>query len=988
MKYTNLKFYSEFSLTKGIIKSKKLIKLSKKLFKSLCLMDHNTISGAIDFFENSKKYKIKPILGCEIKTKNKFLNRKITGNLSIIVKNKNGYKQLCKLIKKKEKNLKKIIKNKDIIILSGGFNGIYTKIINNYKLIYYLTKKIKQKNKNFYIEIQRFNKNSIKETKKLIKLSKETNTKLVATHPIRFIKKKDFEIFKARNCILEKKNIYEKTYMKKYKNNFLINFKKNFKDIKESITNANKIANKCKFKFNKKIKTNIFNKKKREKFKKELKIIFKKFNKNKIKKKKKILKYKKRFKKELKIINDMNYIDYFIIVKELTKWANKNNILYGPGRGSCASSLISYILKITKIDPIKYKLYFERFLNINKKSMPDFDIDFCKKKRKQIIKHLKKKYGNSKVTKIITFGKFSIRNSIKDSGRIIGINYKYVNKISEKINKIIKNKNNKKITNIKEIIKIKTFKKKYIKNKNFRKLINIAIKIDGYIRNYGIHAGGIIITKKKYINYFPSIKIKKENVSQFNKISSEKLGFIKIDILGLNTLTVISDILKKSKANINFNKINTKNKKVFELIRKGNNICIFQLENDNLNYYIKKIKPNCFNDIINIISLYRPGPINLINEYCKNNYENKFLNKKSINILKETRGIIIFQEQLIKLLKINTKYNINEADLLRTKLLKNNKKEINKIKKEFYKKCKNKTKYKKELFNIIKEFSGYSFNKAHAVSYAYITFIMAWLKSYFKCKFFISNLNFFYRNRKKLENIYSNCFNNKIYISKPNINKNKTNFEYINKKKIEFGMISIKSIGKKAIKHIIKIRKRKRFENLIDFCKRTKRKIINKKNIIILIYCGFFEKIEGCRKNTIKKFKKIVKNEFITKKEFKNQKTFKYINILKKEEKNKENTIKNIKIEKKYLGFIIKNMKNLKIKKNFKNKGIQIGFKKFNKKYYKLKIEKEYIKKQFYLINKKKIIKKKELLLFNYKNKKYKNKYLNIITKIKYIKNE
>ncbi|MGX7582495.1 DNA polymerase III subunit alpha [Candidatus Vidania fulgoroideorum] len=879
----NLKFYSEYSLEYGSLKIKELLKYCiKEKYKYICITDRFNISGSYEFFNIFYKAKIKPIIGCEIHVKISFGKILCYGNLTLIAQNNKGYVEICKILSyrklqiKKYINIKKILKFKNIFILSGGYGGIYTSIIKKFSFCLLITNIIKKFNKNFYIEIQRFNDDSFKESNILINLSKKSNIPLVATHPIRYLKKKDNILHFYKYCILKK--IYLSQIKKSIFENFYFLTKKEFiskfKDIKISIKNSNFISKKCLFKFNTKRK-NLFLKKKNfyKKIKKLLNKKIKKFDKN----KKNI--YEKRFSYEYKIIKKKKFINYFIIVSDFVNWAKKKKIQVGPGRGSCSSSLISFLLNITEIDPISNKLIFERFLNVKKNSMPDFDIDFCKQKRKHVLEYVKNKYNKKKVIKLVTFGKFSFKNSFKDSGRILGYNYSYLNNLSNNIHF------KKKYKNLKEILNDKNIILKYKNDKRFIKIIKISIKIDGFIRNIGIHAGGIVITKKKFFNYFPIYYLKRENdiVSQFNKYDIEKLGFLKFDFLGLNTLTILKYLIKITNINFSFLNLDYNDKKTFDLIKKGNTTGVFQLENENLKKYLKILKPQKFSEIVNIVSLYRPGPVSLINDYCNKSF------KINLNILKETRGLIIFQEQLIKIIEKEYKIEINTADFYRTILAKGNQNEISELKKNIIKKYKNNKKimYKKiELFNYIKKFSGYCFNKAHAVSYSTLTYSMAWFKANYKENFFLSNFNFCFKNNKKLENLYKDCIDNNILFLPPDINYSEKFFikySIFKKTKIITGFFFIKNIGKNAIHEIIYERKKNGFfKNFPNFLYRIKKKIVNSRIIKNLIYSGCFDNID-IREKIINDFyynKNNINQLILIKKKIK-----KKINIFQKEKK-------------------------------------------------------------------------------------------------------
>ncbi|MGX7582777.1 DNA polymerase III subunit alpha [Candidatus Vidania fulgoroideorum] len=939
----NFKIYTEYSLEKGSVKINKLFKEVKKIgYKNLIITDFNNISGSLEFFEKFKNKKFNILLGCDIETYCNFKSKRIKGNLTIIVKNCLGYKNLCKIIsKKKIVPYKKIYKLKGINILSSSNKGLLTnclKKINN-------KNKVFKKIKNIILEINIFDKKSYKTSKYIYDIAKKKKIKILCLHPVRFIKKKNFEIFKYKNFIIKKKFLNEDNkYIKKYKNQYLIDkkhYKKFYCKFNENFYNIFK-KNKYNFDYKKK-KLKFFKKniKKKYFFKKSIKIFKKKkifFNNN-------YKKYYERFLKELKIIYKMGFSNYFFIVRDFIKWSKKKKIIVGPGRGSSSGSLVAYVFGITEIDPIKYGLYFERFLNYKKKSIPDFDIDFCKEKRNDVINYLKKKYGIKKVFNIVTFGKFSFKNSIRDSGRILGYGYNYVDKLSKIFNNI---KDYKEF--IKFIKKKSNIPNEYRNDIRFYKIINITVKISGYIRNIGKHAGGVIITNKKYYNFMPLYYNNNDKVfiTQFDKFSIQKLGFIKFDFLCLNTLSLLNNIIKKLKINFSFFSLDFNNKNTFDLIKKGNTTGVFQLESYQMKKYLRIIKPNSFNDIVNIISLYRPGPICLINDYCIYKGD-KYLSKFK-KILFETRGILIFQEQLMKILKKGYNFNMYEADIIRSCICKGKKKDIKIARSLFLKKN-----IKNKDFEFFKKYSGYSFNKAHAVSYSYITYYMAWLKSNYKEVFYICSLNYSFKNKKKIKLLYKDMIYNKIYFCKPHINKSK-NFFSIKKKKIYIGFVFIKGIGINVGDEIIKERNQKDYKNFFDFYFRINKSIVNKRVIYSLIFSGCFDCFNKNKFFLISEYENYKKNYNSFKNIFNNQ-----ITVLKKKEiknsflNNKNNFLLE---EKNSLDLIITNLKDLAVKKfpiilgkKFFS-GILIEKKKINN-YFFLFIESNYLITNRFYINEK-----------------------------------
>ncbi|MGX7577012.1 DNA polymerase III subunit alpha [Candidatus Vidania fulgoroideorum] len=823
MKFCNFKNYSEYSIEFGINKIKDLISLNlKENNKFVSIADRNNISGSIELFSNN----IKPIIGVEILLKDKSLGE---GYITLIVKDKNGYNNLCILLNKAWNNLLKLnsifISKEDLLnfkkglfIISGGEYSFGRGIFfdNEISTLKKKINKLSPIGNNLFIEIQRFNKKSIEESEKLIYLSYISNVPVVATHPTLFLKKKDFFICKSKYCIENK--IYYKNFNNEISDNqyFYSNSKiaKIFKDIPISIENTILLAKKCNFIFDKKKKFIKFYKKKN--FEKKIFLIAKKKKLDKI--------YLKRLRYELSVIKKKNFSNFFLIVADLIEWAKKKKIGVGPGRGSSSGSLISFLLNITEVDPIKHNLIFERFLNIENNNFPDFDIDFCPKERYKVIKYLRSKYNS--VYNIVTFGRYGTKLSIRDSGRILGYNFISINKIA---NLFIDKKS------ISENLKKNNLLAKKIER--FSNILKIANALEGKIKNLSIHAGGVIISDSD--NLLPIFNFKKNltTTTQFDKYNIENMGFLKFDILGLKTLSIINKIKEFINEDISFKNLNFNDKSVFSLINEADTIGVFQLESYGIRKAIKKIKVDNFQDLVAVIALFRPGPIKLIDEYKKRKFSKKvfYFNDKIKNILEETYGLAIYQEQIIKIIKECTNYNLGEAENIRRSLSK----KFN-LKNQFLKNIKCEYKSKKNLiFSIVKRFSKYSFNKSHAVSYAYITFCMAFLKKYFFIEFIICSINCSINDEKKIFNFYKDLKKKNIILYPPDINKSDL---YLEKKdKLFFPFLAIKGGSEKVSLLIIKERLKRKYDDFYDFFHRIDRKIVTKSFMKSLIYSGCFD---------------------------------------------------------------------------------------------------------------------------------------------------
>lgn len=881
LKFVHFRMYTEYSIYKSILRLKEIIsEIKKDDQKSVCISDENNIFNCPRFYKECFKNKIKPLIGCSLN----FKIKKKSYNIILVSKNYNGYINISKLLSKSNIYNKSYIEfewfkgilNKGLFIILNineiNINKNFFKILKDFKKI----KKI-FKNK-VYIEIQK-----IKNYKKILKISNLLKLPLLATNPISFLNKDDFQAYNAKIFM------YNKDYNKKklLKNHYFYKQKKMikiFKKIPSSIKNTYELSKKCNLELNfNKLKLPFF------KLKKNLSnnsyfinLLFKKLKKN--IKKKNYKDYKKRLINELCVIIKMNLCDYFLIVKDFIKWSKKKNIQVGPGRGSSNGSLVSFLLNITELDPIKYNLLFERFLNIEKISIPDFDVDFCQKDREKVTEYIKKKYGINFVSQIITFNRINLKSSIKDIGKFLNFNYDFINEI----NKLISFNYN---LNILETLKKnKNFYNKYKNNKKLKILINLNNKLEGLLKNISVHAGGIIISPNKIFYYSPILIHNNIILNNYFKDDLEELGILKFDFLGLITLSIIKNTLKKIKKRINFSKIKLNNKLCYNNFKNANTIGVFQLESLGIRKVLKILKPDNFENIIAVISLYRPGPIKLIKEFClrkQNKKKINYIDSKIKDFLKETYGIIIYQEQIMQIVRVIANYTLNDADNLRKIISKKKHSDMIKEEKNFVEKSlKNNISYKKSLyiFKIIKEFVNYGFNKSHAAAYALLSYKTMWLKSYYGDYFMSSNMSYYYNDNEKLNLIIKDSITNNLYILPLNINLSTKNFSVIENsknKKIRYGFKGVLGLGFNIIKNILKVRKLKPFKNFLDFYNRVDKRIVNYKSIELLISSGAFDNLNYNRSNLIKKL-----NILST------------INLIK--EKIKVNIIKNLYLNKNY----------------------------------------------------------------------------------------
>ncbi|MGK2897015.1 MAG: DNA polymerase III subunit alpha [Candidatus Makana argininalis] len=882
-KFVHLRVHSDHSMIDGIIKIDHLIKKVVNLnMASIAITDFSNLCGLIKFYIAAYTSGIKPIIGVDILIYNNILENEIS-ELTILALNNTGYKNLISMISDSYKNgynitgplitQELLIKyNEGLILISGAKNGDLGKCIirNNLSNI---KKCLSFYNKYFlnryYIELIRTNRNNEEYYISLaINLSKRYGLPLVATNDVRFIKKSHFEVHKIRVAINKGITIKEYELLNNYSSEQYIKSQEEmlqlFSDIPESLINTVEIAKRCNvtiklgqyylpsFKKNHISNKNYLISCAKNGLNNRLLTIFPE-KKERYKQK---INYQKRLKSELDIINKMKFASYFLIVMEFIKWAKSNNIPVGPGRGSGAGSLVAYALNITDINPINFGLLFERFLNPERISMPDFDIDFCMEKRDKVIDHVLFKYGKDYVSQIITFGTMTAKAVIKDVGRVLGHSYSFVNKIS----KLIPNDYGINIKN--SLIKSHKLKLMYDNNEEIKILINMAQKLEGTIRNFGKHAGGVIISPSKITDFSPIYcdPDGKNIITQFDKDDIESIGLVKFDFLGLRTLTVIhktllilnSVRLNKKLKPIKLKHINLNDKKIYNMLKKSETTAIFQLESRGMKDLIKRLKPDCFEDIIALVALFRPGPLQsgMVEKFISRKHgrekifypDKKWQHNSLKSILHTTYGVILYQEQVMKIAQILAGYTLEQSDILRIAMGKKKKNEMYK-QRYFFKKGSIKnginSKLSMKIFDILEKFSSYGFNKSHSAAYALITYQTLWLKTYFPSEFLSSVMTSDIDNTEKIVEIVQECLRIGIKILPPNINISEYNFTVNKFGNIIYGIGAIKGIGKNTVDLIINSRnKNGKFLGIFDLCSRLDIKKINKNILEKLIFSG------------------------------------------------------------------------------------------------------------------------------------------------------
>ncbi|MBD1172130.1 DNA polymerase III subunit alpha [Pelagibacterales bacterium SAG-MED05] len=891
--FNNIKIHTQYSICEGAIKIDELANYCKlNKIKAIGLADSYNLCGALEFAEKISKVGTQPIIGTQIN----LLSDNQIGKITLYATSEKGYKNLTKLSSLsylRNKNSHDpccevddlILNNEDLILLTGNYNNFFGKLFYANKTKYFekTIEKLKSSFKDrLYIEIQRHAESQESNYENyLFKISSLYELPLIAGQEVYYLDSGMAEAHDALICIGEKQFIGDQNRFRYSNQHYLKKsdeLKKLYEDIPEALENNYSFPLRFNFKpkKSKPILPSISDDKNispnhelMEQAKRGLNVrlnnfIYKKTKEKSLDKIKKI--YEDRLIHELDIINSMDYSSYFLIVSDYIKWAKKSSIPVGPGRGSGAGSLVAYSLDITDIDPIEFDLIFERFLNPDRISMPDFDIDFCEEQRDKVFEYLKSKYKDG-VAHIITFGKLKARMALRDVGRVLGLSYGHVDKIC----KMVPFDPSRPLTLQESIDREPRFKEEIKNNKKVEKLIDLSLKLEGLNRNMATHAAGVVIAGNKLAEQFPLYVDQSSNLilpsTQYDMYSSENAGLVKFDLLGLKTLTVINKTLKRlklKKKDLDISKINLEDEKVYNLLSTGETTGLFQLESTGMREAIKQMKPNRFDDIIALVALYRPGPMSNIPIYndCKNKIKTPdYIHPTLEKILKPTYGIIIYQEQVMQIAQTLAGFTAGEADILRRAMGKKKKAELDKQKERFINGA-IKNGIGKDVANFvftkIEPFAQYGFNKSHAAAYALIAYQTAFLKTYYKEDFIAATMSTELTNTSKLREFVEELKRLKITIIRPAINECFAEFK-TEKNKIYYGLGAIKNVGFEAISNIVNEREKKgKFKSLIDFINRVDAKDVNKLQLEGLVKAGAFDEFDQDRNKILNSIPKII----------------------------------------------------------------------------------------------------------------------------------
>ena len=869
--FVHLHLHSQYSLLEASCKTTEVLEKARSFkMPALALTDNGNMFGAMEFYFMAQKKGIKPILGLDAYlapvdrlTKNKKGDTGFKPNtrLVLLAQNHRGYQNLCKLstigyqegFYYKPRIDLECLKDhgEDLIALTGGFSGD----------VFYHLRSLGEKagrerllkfkeifGDRLYIEINRTEQPQWKEYEAfLFELGQRESVPLVATNDVYYLNREDKLARDVLVCIGTNRTLKDRESHRFIQNETNEHFFKSseqmyelFKDCPELCERSLEISDRCHLKFNFKdgsgktiyhlpgfpTKNNVsvleeLSRLSQKGLKERLESARKKGREISEQEEKK---YSNRLDYEIGVIDSMGFAGYFLIVQDFINWAKERGIPVGPGRGSGAGSLVAYCLKITDIDPVRYNLIFERFLNPERISMPDFDIDFCQEKRPRVLQYVTEKYGKGSVSQIITYGKLQARAALRDVGRVLGMTYSEVDFIA----KLIPDKLG--ISLQSAIDTEPRMGEQMETNPQVNTMIDIALKVEGLVRHAGIHAAGVIIADGELIKHAPLYKgVDGENVLQYDMKHAEKIGLIKFDFLGLKTLTYIQyalDMIEKNHGcRIQSQDIDINDSKIYQLMSKGDSAGIFQFEGDGITSALKKIKPTCFEDIMAINALYRPGPMDMIPEYTKRKHGKskvEYIFPELEDILKETYGVIVYQEQVQLIASVIASYSLGEADLLRRAMGKKIASEMNEQRERFLEGAlKNgyDKKLSEKLFDLMAEFAKYGFNKSHSAAYCVIAAQTAWLKANYPAEFYAAILSTEMNDTDKVVKYIKICRHQKINIHPPHINHSGDKFT-VEGRTLYYSLSACKGLGQSAVEAILSAREKtenKKFESLNHF---------------------------------------------------------------------------------------------------------------------------------------------------------------------------
>ncbi|GAB3626032.1 DNA polymerase III subunit alpha [Pandoraea terrae] len=889
-RFVHLRIHSEYSIADGIVRLDDVVKAAATDGQgAIALTDLANLFGAIRFYKEARGRGVKPIVGCDAWITN-HADRDKPSRLLLLVRDRAGYLNLCQLLSRAwltnqwrgraeidPEWLKADGLAGGLLALSGaqmGDVGMALAAGNPEAAAQCAERWSAVFPGAFYVELQRTGQPGMEAyVQQAVKLAASLKLPVVATHPIQFMTTDDFTAHEARVCISEGEILGNARRVRRFSNDqhfrTQAEMAEAFADVPSAIANAVEIAKRCNL-------TLELGKPKLPLFptpdgmslddylvkmaKDGLEVRMTQLFPDEAVRDAKRPEYYARLDFETGTIIKMGFPGYFLIVADFINWAKNNGVPVGPGRGSGAGSLVAYALGITDLDPLRYNLLFERFLNPERVSMPDFDIDFCQDGRDRVIQYVKDKYGADAVSQIATFGSMAAKAAVRDVGRVLDLGYNFVDGVA----KLIPFKPGKHVTIDDAMKEEPQLMERFQTEDEVKQLLELAQRVEGLTRNVGMHAGGVLIAPGKLTDFCPlytqgSGEDASGVVSQYDKDDVEAVGLVKFDFLGLTTLTILNwaeryiKRLHPTMAEWSLDQVSLTDPAAFSILKKANTVAVFQLESRGMQGMLKDAQPDRFEDIIALVALYRPGPMDLIPSFCARKHGREkveYPDPRVESVLQETYGIMVYQEQVMQMAQIIGGYSLGGADLLRRAMGKKKAEEMAEHRALFREGAdKNGLTAEKadEIFDLMEKFAGYGFNKSHAAAYALLAYYTAWLKAHHPAEFMAANLSLAMDDTDKVKILYEDCLTNGLAVLPPDVNVSAYRFEPADSKTVRYGLGAIKGSGQSAIEEILRVREDKPFTDLFDFCQRIDRRVVNRRTIEALIRAGAFDALNGNR---------------------------------------------------------------------------------------------------------------------------------------------
>lgn len=891
-KFVHLLLHTEYSLIDSVVRIKPLMRATSKLgMPAIALTDQCNLFALVKFYKAALQNGIKPIIGTDVQII--YPEEEMSSRLIIMAQNNKGYRNLTRLISKayldstrKQVNAPAIhyewLKdcNEGLLAISGGHDDVIGRSLLKQQINVaesYLTDCLNIFKDRFYLNLQRTGKTGETEyLRQILPIAQKHGVPVVATNDIRFLTANAYEAHEARVCIHDGNTLTNLNRDRRYTSEQYLKSQDEmielFSDIPEAIENTIEISKRCtvslklgspvlpSFPIPSQVKTEEYLREQATAgLEKKFTFLFESNGNLEENESKKQI-YRDRLERELQVIITMKFPGYFLIVSDFIQWAKNNGIPVGPGRGSGAGSLVAYALEITDLDPIKYDLLFERFLNPERVSMPDFDVDFCMEGRDKVIEYVAQRYGRDQVSQIITFGTMAAKAVVRDVGRVLGHPYGYVDRIAKMIPFEIG------MTLAKALQQEEELRKIYNEDEEVKTLIDLAQELEGLCRNAGKHAGGVVIAPTPLTDFTPLYCEESGDsiVTQLDKDDVEAIGLVKFDFLGLRTLTIIDWAIESINQNrldtlIDINRIPLDDVRTFQLLKNHETKAVFQLESSGMQELIDRLQPDHFEDIIALVALYRPGPLQsgMVDDFINRKHglsKVEYPHPDLEAILKPTYGVILYQEQVMQIAQVLAGYTLGGADLLRRAMGKKKPEEMAKQRDIFLKGAQKRGVEKNiamHIFDLMEKFAGYGFNKSHSAAYALLSYQTAWLKAHYASAFMAAVMSADMDNTDKVVSLIEECKNLHIEVLSPDINHSEYKFYAKDETTIFYGLGAIKGVGESAISVLIADRqKRGKYSNLQELCERVIGQKITRKVLEVLIRAGALDSI-GCNRATL-----------------------------------------------------------------------------------------------------------------------------------------